>query len=748
MTPSTALRISVNEHDMICRSGERAENSQWVAEVLMPLPLSEPFDYRVPDDMCLGPGDHVMVPLGPRQVQGLVARLKAHSDTDRKLKPISQKLALTPLPEKALAFVVWAARWTLSPPGEMALAALRGLRAPQAKLETQVLATGQRPTKLTPARARVMAILDQDPGPYRPAKLVDLAGVSASVLKGLEEDGVILRQFWRDEGTFLPPNPDHAPAGLNPAQEAAADQIHEDLLAQDFSPILLDGVTGSGKTEVYLEVIARLMREDEQAQFLILLPEIALTQAALDRFEARFGVRPAQWHSGISGPQRRQTWEAVADGRCRIVLGARSGLYLPFQSLRLIVVDEEHDGSYKQEEGLVYQARDLAVARAKIEGAGVILASATPSLETLWNAEQGRYFWVRLTDRHGVAVLPDIELIDMRQNPPERGQWLSGPLVTALKETYAAGEQSLLFLNRRGYAPLVLCKACGQKLTAPDTDSWLVEHRYTGRLVCHLTGFSMPKPKACPHCGTEDSLTAIGPGVERIEEEVKALFPEARVMVFSSDTLTDPQAARDMVEAMAGGEVDILVATQAAAKGHNFPRLTLVGVVDSDLGLRGGDLRAAERTYQLLAQATGRAGRADRPGRALLQTYAPEHAVMQALVAQDRDAFVEAELHEREVAGLPPFGRLAALVLSSENAMALEAFCKSLAAVIPNADGVDVYGPADAPLSLVRGRRRKRFLVRAGLGFNLQGFVKAWLSRIKVPANIRLQVDIDPYSFL
>ncbi len=412
------------------------------------------------------------------------------------------------------------------------------------------------------------------------------------------------------------------------------------------------------------------------------------------------------------------------------------------------MVDEEHDTSFKQEEGFIYQARDLAVVRGKMEAAAVVLASATPSLESLRNAETGRYRWLRLTDRHGVAVLPQIDLIDLRETPLETGRWLSPPLVEAVSETLARGEQALLFLNRRGYAPLVLCRACGERLTAPDTDSWLVEHRYTGRLVCHLTGFSMAKPKACPHCGAIDSLVSVGPGVERVEEEARALFPEARVAVFSSDTVFDAQAARQLVESMAAGEIDILVATQAAAKGHNFPNLTLVGVVDADLGLRGGDLRAAERTYQLLAQATGRAGRHDRPGRALVQTYAPDHAVMQALAAQDRDAFVAAEMAERELAGLPPFGRLGAVIVSSENPQALEAFVRDMAAAAPNAEGLEVYGPADAPLSLVRGRRRKRFLVRADRTVDLSAYMAAWRARVRPPASVRVVIDMDPYSFL
>jgi primosomal protein N' (replication factor Y) len=566
-------------------------------------------------------------------------------------------------------------------------------------------------------------------------------------VRGLIDDGALeLRLAPRPEG-FGAPDLDRPAPPLNASQAAAASGLAGMITEGGFQAALLDGVTGSGKTEVYLEAVRAALAADPEGQVLILLPEIALTQALIARVTERFGAPPAEWHSGVAPPARRQVWDAVAEGRCRIVVGARSALFLPFPRLRLVVVDEEHDGAFKQEEGFIYQARDLAVVRAKLEGAAIILASATPSLESLRNAETGRYRWLRLADRHGEARLPDIRLVDLRQTPPDAGRWISPPLVAAMEETLAAGEQTLLFLNRRGYAPLVLCRACGQKLTAPDTDSWLVEHRYTNRLVCHLTGFSMPRPATCPHCGAADSLVSIGPGVERLEEEARALFPDARIAVFSSDTVRSAADARVLVETMEAGQIDILVATQAAAKGHNFPNLTLVGVIDADLGLRGGDLRAGERTFQLLAQATGRAGRRDRPGRALIQTWAPDHPVMQALRDQDRDAFVRTELEEREIAGLPPFGRLAAVVVSGRDPAALEAFVREMAAAAPNAEGVEVYGPADAPLSLVRGRRRKRFLVRADRHVDLSAYMAAWKARVKPRGSIRLSVDIDPYSF-
>ncbi|MGZ3402698.1 MAG: primosomal protein N' [Phenylobacterium sp.] len=717
-----------------------------IASVLLPMPLPEAFDYAEPEGMGLELGDQVAAPLGPRLLRGVVVGLREAAGGNRPLKPLEAILPEPRLPPGTVEFVQWAARYSVDWPGQPLAIALRGARAPKPRPVRVVALTGTQPARPTPARAKVLEAAAAQA--LSPSDLARAAGVGSGVVKGLIDEGVLAVSLVEAVAAFDPPDPTRAGATLNPSQAAAAEALKAMLAEGGFGVALLDGVTGSGKTEVYLEAAAAALAADPTAQVLILLPEIALTQAVIGRVAERFGAEPGEWHSDVAPPARRRVWEAVAGGRCRIVVGARSALFLPFRNLRLIVVDEEHDASFKQEEGFIYHARDLAVARGKIEDAMVVLASATPSLESLRNAEQGRYRWLRLSARHGVAQLPDIELIDLREAPPDPGRWLSPPLVRAMAETFARGEQTLLFLNRRGYAPLVLCKACGERMTAPDTDSWLVEHRYSGRLVCHLTGFSMPKPKACPHCGAHDALVSIGPGVERVEEEARELFPQAKVAVFSSDTAFDAREGKRLIEAMAAGQIDILVATQAAAKGHNFPDLTLVGVVDADLGLRGGDLRAAERTYQLLAQATGRAGRKDKPGRALLQTWAPEHAVMQALAAQDRDAFVEAEMAERELAGLPPFGRLAAVVVSGVDPGQLEAFVQTMAQAAPNSAGVEVYGPADAPLGLIRGRRRKRFLVRADRTVDLSAYMATWRARVRPPAALRVAIDIDPYSFL
>jgi primosomal protein N' (replication factor Y) len=716
-----------------------------IARVLLPLPLSEAFDYAVPQGLHLQPGDHVEAPLGPRLVRGVVTELAPARGANRTLKVLRRKLDDPPLPERTLAFVRWAAAYSVDAPGVPLAMVLRGLRAPRPKPERRLVASGTAPSRLTPARTRVLAAATT---PLTPGALARTAGVSAGVVAALAREGV-LEEIWVDVAPPLArPAPGARAAELNPSQAAAASNLSAGLATKAFRVTLLDGVTGSGKTEVYLEAAAEALAQEPLAQVLVLLPEIALTEAALARVEARFGAAPAVWHSGLAPARRRAVWEAAATGAARIVVGARSALFLPFANLRLIIVDEEHDGAYKQEEGFIYHARDLAVARARIENASAVLVSATPSLETLWNVQSGRYGWIKLADRHGASRLPRIELVDLRQSPPAPEHWLSPVLVAALAETLARGEQGLLFLNRRGYAPLVLCRACGERLRSPDSDSWLVEHRYSGRLVCHLTGFSMPKPALCPYCGAASSLVSIGPGVERVREEVERRFPGARVAIFSSDHPPDSHGARALIADMTEGRIDVLVATQSAAKGHDFPKLTLVGVVDADLGLRGGDLRAAERTFQLLTQVSGRAGRRDSPGLALIQTWAPDHAVMRAMAEGDRDAFLALEMEERRLAGLPPFGRLAALIVSGPDLAALEAFTAKMAAAAPNAQGVEVYGPADAPLGLVRGRRRKRFLVRADRSVDLQAFVGAWRARLRPPGPIRIVIDIDPYGFL
>lgn len=724
------------------------------ASILFPLPLPEPFDYLIPEGMEVEPGSYVRARLGKYERTGVVWKVdQSTTKTDpdapkRNLKTIESCFDVPPMPDAMRRFIEFCARYNVAGSGQVLAMALRarGGLSPS-PTQTVYAPTGHRTNRMTPAREKVLAAAAET-DPVSAAELARLAGVSSSVVKGLAEAGSLTADIRATDLPYPAPDPHLGGPELTPEQGVAADALRQAVRAGGYAPFLLDGITGSGKTEVYFEAIAEALDKDPSAQVLVMLPEIALTQAVFERFEARFGAGPAPWHSSLSDQQRRRTWREVAHGRAQIVTGARSALFLPFSNLKLIIVDEEHDTSFKQEDGVRYHARDMSVMRAKLENAAVILASATPALETVVNAESGRYQRLKLAARPGAARLPDMHLVDLRSNTPEQGNWLSPVLSKGLVATHAAGEQSLLFLNRRGYAPLVICKACGERLKSPGTESWLTEHRYSNRLVCHLTGWSMPKPETCPMCGAKDSLMGVGPGVERVAEEVRVLLPEANVEIFSSDTAMGGEATRGIVERMAEGEIDVLVGTQIVAKGHNFPNLTLVGVVDADSGLQGGDLRAGERTYQLLSQVAGRAGRAERPGRALIQTYQPDNPAMQALAAGDRDGFLKIERDVREELTLPPFGRMAALVMSAPDAGMAKEIGLLAGKAAPHGDGVTVYGPAPAPISILRGRHRLRFLITSPRDVDLSAYMASWLSGLKLPSAARVAVDIDPYSFL
>jgi primosomal protein N' (replication factor Y) len=567
------------------------------------------------------------------------------------------------------------------------------------------------------------------------------------VIDGLIDEGSLETLVLPPEPVAQVPDPDHVSPELTQAQSAAARALKLAVQSGEFSATLIDGVTGSGKTEVYFEAVADNIRKGRQT--LILMPEIALTSQFIARCEERFGAKPAEWHSGLSAPMRGRVWRAVAENEAKLVVGARSALFLPFPELGLIVVDEEHDQSYKQEERVTYQARDMAVLRGSLGRIPVVLSSATPSIESLVNTEQGRYRHIALGTRYKAAGLPELEAIDMRRSPPERGKWLSPPLVEAVGEALARGEQALLFLNRRGYAPITICRNCGFKFECPNCSAWLVEHRFRRRLECHHCGTFIPIPETCPNCGAEHSLVPCGPGVERIAEEVAERFPDARRVLLSSDLTPSVSDLRETLREIEEREVDVIIGTQLVAKGHHFPGLALVGVVDGDLGLAHADPRAAERTFQLLHQVTGRAGREAIAGRGLIQTYMPEHPVMQALVSADRDAFYAREIEERRKATMPPFGRLAALLVTGSDRHAVEAYARAVARAAPRAAKIEVLGPAEAPLSVIRGRHRYRLLVKAAREADLQAYLRLWLAAVPKPkGDVRLMVDIDPYSFL
>jgi primosomal protein N' (replication factor Y) len=745
-------------------------------KVLLPLPLAGAFDYIAGAGRPLHPGDFVRVPLGRRQLVGVVwdppedgasegdAGERGAGATGAKtyaLKTVTGLIEAPPLLDLQRRFIRWVAAYTVTPPGavlRMVMSVPDALEPPKPLIAFAGEPGWDAPEgfRMTPARKRVLAVLAD--GPPRPmAEIVREAGAGSSVVRGLERAGALRPVHlpppapfnapdWRRAGPRLSADQAGAAAALMAAVEKASGEDVGEAAKDGFSVSLLDGVTGSGKTEVYFEAIAKALEIGRNV--LVLLPEIALSAQWLERFESRFGAPPALWHSELGAKARRTTWRAVAKGKVEVVVGARSALFLPFPDLGLIVVDEEHDPSFKQEDGVFYNARDMAVVRASLGAIPIVLVSATPSLETVTNAKSGRYAHLHLADRAGGAIMPEVSLIDMRAEAPSSGSWLSPTLKEALAATLAAGEQAMVFLNRRGYAPLTLCRTCGHRLECPDCSAWLVEHRGIGRLTCHHCGHSVTLPRCCPSCDDEAAWAACGPGVERLAEEAGALFPAARQAIMASDTLTGPEAAATLVGKVERHEIDLLIGTQVMAKGHHFPLLTLVGVVDADLGLAGGDLRASERTYQLLAQVAGRAGRAERPGRVVLQTYEPDHPVMRALVSGHRDAFLIAEAEARRASAMPPFARLAAVILSARDEAEVDRVARDLSRAAPRGPEITVLGPAPAPLAVLRGRHRRRFLIKTAKGFNIQGALRAWLNAAPAPKSVRIQIDIDPYSFM
>jgi primosomal protein N' (replication factor Y) len=729
------------------RDGSDLESTPRTVNVLLPIPTEGSYSYSVPQDMALLPGDFVQVPLGSRQIVGIVWDDAPSSVDPSRLRPVTARFECPPLTAEMRRFVDWVAAYAVAPPGMVVRMVLRAPGALDPPAPSEALRfSGTLPERVTPQRQAVLELVKEGHA-WSKSGLAHAAGVAASVIDGLFKQGV-LDQVMVPQPPLVPkPDPDYCAAQLNAEQASGAEALIKAVTTDSFSATLLDGVTGSGKTEVYFEAVAEALRKGRQA--LILLPEISLTSAFMERFESRFGAKPAEWHSEVSPRRRELAWRQVSTGEVRVVAGARSALFLPFKELGLIVVDEEHDPAYKQEDRVFYNARDMAIVRASLGGFAAVLSSATPSIESRVNAQSGRYGLVRLDRRFADSNLPDIRIVDLRRDPPPSGRFLSPRLVAAMKATLAKGEQSLLFLNRRGYAPLTLCRACGHRFQCRNCSAWLVEHRFRRQLVCHHCGHSEKVPESCPECGALDHLVPCGPGVERLAEETVNLFPDANIVVLSSDILGGVTRLRLELDAIAKGDADIVIGTQLVAKGHNFPKMTCVGVVDADLGLSNGDPRAAERTFQLLSQVTGRAGRAGQKSTGYLQTWLPNHPVIQALASGDSETFYERETQARREAGLPPFGRLASVIVSAPSRQEAESHARALKKAAIPAEGIHVLGPAEAPLSLVRGQHRFRLLIHAPRRADIQRFVRSTIATAPSPrAAVRVQIDIDPQSFL
>jgi primosomal protein N' (replication factor Y) (superfamily II helicase) len=733
-------------------SRKGAASSGATVPVLMPVALDQSYDYLLPEGLDLTPGCFVLVPFGPQMRLGVVwdgPRGLQKLVDPKKLKAIDQKLEVPPLPLISLRFAEWIAKYTLAPLGmvvRMMMSAQEAFEPAKPRFGVSIVDGAPLPAKMNAQRIRVLDKAS-DGSVRSKSELAHLAGCSTGVIDGLVLAGNLVEVAIPERG-FPKPDPKFCETQFTDDQMRGVDTLRSAVDADVFSATLLDGVTGSGKTEVYFEAVARTLEAGHQA--VILLPEIALTSQFLDRFQKRFGVKPVEWHSALSPSERGRIWKGVARGDVRCVVGARSALFLPYPELGLIVIDEEHDQGYKQDDRVHYQARDMCVVRASLGKFPVVLASATPSIETYVNAVTQRYRHIILPGRFSGVEMPDVSAIDMRREQPDKGKWIAPRLVDAMADTLARGQQSLLFLNRRGYAPLTLCRSCGHRIECPQCSAWLVEHRFKKRLNCHHCGFALSLPEKCPKCAAADSLIACGPGVERVAEEVRERFPDARVALLSSDLIPSLIEMREVIHTIERGDVDIIIGTQIVAKGHNFPGLALVGIIDGDLGLaHGADPRAGERTFQLLHQVTGRAGRTHFVGKGLVQTHLPEHPVMQAIVAGDRDAFLNYEMKTRQSGVLPPYGRLAALVISARDKELAERTARDIRRHAPQADAISVLGPAEAPIAVVRGRYRWRLLVKAPKDVDLQAYLRAWEEALpKYKGDVRIALDIDPYNFL
>ena len=725
-----------------------------IVKVLIPNVINRGYDYRLNESADIGA--FVRVPVMNRQYIGVIVGAGDSGLDESRIKSVIEIHDLGKLSTPDINWIYKMSDWTLMAPGAVLRLILNvpdAFSAP--KMEQLYAFDFNARAKMTDARQSVSdAFSSNDNEPMSINDIVNIAHVSNAVVKTMIKAGLLVSTNVREiiDGRFNYKYFDTGSVVLNNEQQVAADTIATAISANNFSVHLLDGITGSGKTQVYFDSVLRAYNAGKSV--LLMMPEIALTAQFIDRFAKRFGAPPVVWHSNLTSARRRDIWRGVARGDIRIVVGTRSALFLPWQNLGLIVVDEEHDTSYKQEDMGNYQARDMAILRAKIAEFPVVLASATPSVETMYNVALGKYKRLRLTSRFGGAQMPTIETIDMRSNHPEpykisdeeKNGNLSPQLCAEIADTLENKKQVMLFINRRGFAPIVQCKKCGWVAGCPDCSASYNYHKHINKLVCHMCGRMEPVPTICPQCGNNVSMR--GAGLEKIEEEVAAKFPNARTALVSSDTIMSREALERLVHKMEDGEIDIIIGTQILAKGHHFPNLTLVGVVDADMGLFGTDFRAGEHTFQQLFQVAGRAGRGEFPGRVLLQTFQPEHPVVRAICAGDRDEFMTGDMESRRAAQMPPFGQLIAVIVESDKEKTLKKYCEELSRAAPALNGGKIMGPIAAQVYQIRNWYRMRFLVSGNARANLQPIVRAWIDKVKQPINTRIKIDVNPQSFM
>ena len=734
--------------------------------VLVSGPFNEPFDYTVEskkDGVCIG--QVVLVPFGKRKNVGIIVGEGTRAIPQEKLKRIEEIYEINPIPQPSIELIYFLANWYCAYKGlvlKMVLSPVEAITSTEYKkvYKSKFLDSDEieeiNKHKITSKRKLILDFLFKSKQAVFQEDLIDNTGVSKSILKDMTKKNLIVEELVKKQAYSNLKVPNYNKIKfeinklLNSEQKNAVEKINVSIKKKKPDCFLLDGVPGSGKTETYFQTVKTCL--DEGKQILILLPEISLTPDWEKRFHQSFSFAPLVWHSGITKTKKKQIWLSALNSSAGVIVGARSALMLPILNLGLIIVDEEHDPAFKQEEGVRYNARDMAIYKAIRSSVPIVLASATPSLETYHNMKIGKYIHLTLPKRATGAALPDIKLIDLKANTPERGKWISSVLTNEIKSKLDNREQSLLFLNRRGYAPLTICNSCGNKIKCVNCETWLVEHRSQNTLVCHHCGYTKRISNTCDICGAEGQIKACGPGVERIEEEINQLFPEAKLTVLSSDTMKSQKTLVKTLEKIKNNKVDIIIGTQMIAKGHDFPDLKLVGIIDSDVGLSGGDLRASERSFQLLQQVSGRSGRhaidEQDKGVVFLQTYDNENPIIRAIAKNNRDDFFEKELSSRKNANMPPYGRLAAIILSSKYERKLDGFASELLRIAPLFKNVKIFGPAPAPLYFLRGKYRRRFLIKSDKTVNIQDVLLNWTNKIKTPHNVKLTIDIDPFSFM
>ena len=734
--------------------------------VLLIGPFNDTFDYLIEENINeISPGQIVLAPFRQRKVVGIIVSEGSKTVSKSKLKNVIDIYELDPIPLPTIDLISFLANWNCVYKGlvlKMVLSPLEAIISPQYNkvykynLEDGLSIDSIDNKKLRSKRKLVLdALVNSDKEVYETSLIQDI-GVSKTILKDMVNKNLIVEKLIKIKPdfskNFIKSNDikKENDKPLNEHQKNAVDKINKSIKKNEADCFLLDGVPGSGKTETYFETVQTCL--DERKQVLILLPEIALTPDWQKRFYNKFNFNPLVWHSDISKKKRKEIWLSALSGTAGVIVGARSALMIPISKLGLIVVDEEHEPAFKQEENVRYNARDMAVYRAKRSSATIVLASATPSLETFYNMRMGKYIHLTLPKRATGADMPDIKLLDLKLHPPQKGNWISPLLINQIQDKLLKKEQTLLFLNRRGYAPLRVCNSCGNKVKCINCETWLVEHRLDNLLTCHHCGYSKHISNICEVCGNKDQMKSCGPGVERIEEEVQRLFPEAKSITLSSDTMKNQNLLTNAIEQIKNSEVDIIIGTQMVAKGHDFPKLKLVGIIDGDIGLSGGDLRASERSFQLLQQVAGRSGRhtagTNDKGLVYLQTFDTENPIIKAIAQNNRDDFFEKELISRKNANMPPYGRLAAIILSSKFESNLDSFSSDISRLAPSFKNVKIFGPAPAPMYFLRGKYRRRFLIKSDKTVNIQKVLIDWTKKINKPSNINLTIDIDPFSFM